>query len=132
MAPDFLDEARSQIDARLRELQPVVDEYRRLEAAAAALAAVHAGPPVAGFRRPGSGSARHRQPGGATRTRPKGGETRGAQALALVRANPGITVPNIAAKLAITPNYLYRVLAGLADDGVVMKRDQGWYPTQSS
>jgi hypothetical protein len=126
MAPDFLDEARSQIDSRLRELQPVVDEYRRLEAAAAALAAVAARPSAAGSRR------RHHQPGGSTRGRGKRRETRRAQALALVQANPGITVPSIAAKLAITPNYLYRVLAGLADDGVVTKREQGWYPTPPS
>jgi hypothetical protein len=34
---DFLDEKRSEIAARLKELKPLVDEYERLEAAAAAL-----------------------------------------------------------------------------------------------
>ena len=34
---DFLDEKRSEIGARLKELKPLVDEYQRLEAAAAAL-----------------------------------------------------------------------------------------------
>ena len=34
---DFLDEKRSEIGARLKELKPLVEEYRRLEAAAAAL-----------------------------------------------------------------------------------------------
>ena len=34
---DFLDEKRHEIDARLRELRPLVDEYNRLEKAAAAL-----------------------------------------------------------------------------------------------
>ena len=39
---DFLDEKRNEIDARLRELRPLVDEYQRLEKAAAALAGVSA------------------------------------------------------------------------------------------
>src|SRR4028119_1389724 len=34
---DFLDEKRSEIAVRLKELKPLVDEYQRLEAAAAAL-----------------------------------------------------------------------------------------------
>ena len=37
---DFLDEKRKEIDARLRELRPLVDEYQRLEKAAAALSGV--------------------------------------------------------------------------------------------
>ena len=37
---DFLDEKRKEIDSRLRELRPLVDEYNRLEKAAAALAGV--------------------------------------------------------------------------------------------
>jgi hypothetical protein len=35
---DFLKTKRDEINARLRELEPLVDEYRQLEAAAAALA----------------------------------------------------------------------------------------------
>ena len=34
---DFLDETRREIDARLTELRPLVDEYARLQAGAAAL-----------------------------------------------------------------------------------------------
>ena len=37
---DFLDEKRREISDRLKKLQPAVDEYRHLEAAAAALAGV--------------------------------------------------------------------------------------------
>ena len=44
---DFLDEKRSEIRARLKELKPLVDEYQRLEAAAAALDGVPAGGPGA-------------------------------------------------------------------------------------
>jgi len=35
---DFLDTKRKEIAARLRELEPLVEEHRQLEAAAAALA----------------------------------------------------------------------------------------------
>ncbi len=37
---DFLEEKRKEIDARLKELKPLVDEFHRLEAASRALAGV--------------------------------------------------------------------------------------------
>ena len=37
---DFLDEKRKEIQARLKELQPLVEEYRLLEAADAALSGI--------------------------------------------------------------------------------------------
>ncbi len=37
---DFLDEKRREIQARLKELKPLVEEYRRLEAAEQALSGV--------------------------------------------------------------------------------------------
>ena len=58
---DFLDEKKREIDARLKELRPLVEEYHRLEAAADALGGVPAsgaraaGPPPkkrSGSRRP--------------------------------------------------------------------------------
>ena len=137
---DFLDEKRSEITARLKELRPLVDEYQRLEAAAAALDGVPTGGAGAataavgrrarsqsGAKRPksnGSGSGR--------RGRPKGTGTRGAEALALVRARPGITIPEIAEQMGIKQNYLYRVLPGLADDGLVKKDGRGWHPKEAA
>ena len=50
------------------------------------------------------------------RGRPKGSGTRGSEALALVKQNPGITIPEIAEKMGVKQNYLYRVLPGLAAD----------------
>jgi hypothetical protein len=38
--PDFLEEKRKEISARLKELRPLVDEYHRLEAAEQALSGV--------------------------------------------------------------------------------------------
>jgi hypothetical protein len=66
------------------------------------------------------------------RGRPKGSGTRGAEALALVKANPGITIPEIAEKMGIKQNYLYRVLPGLAADGLVVKDGRGWKPKDAA
>src|SRR3954468_22737737 len=41
---DFLDEKKREIEARLKELRPLVDEFHRLEAAAAALDGVGSEP----------------------------------------------------------------------------------------
>jgi len=139
MAPaDFLTEKRNEIAARLKELKPLVDEYHRLEAAAAALDALPAAstsraparsPRRGGTRAPAPAPARKPRDGQARRRgRPKGSGARAAQALALVKASPGITIPEIAQKMGIKQNYLYRVLPGLADDGLVVKAGRGWNP----
>ena len=137
---DFLDEKRGEIGARLKELRPLVEEYTRLEAAAAALDGA-TGPSTtgrgperrtaapAGRRR---GAARRPAAAGTGRGRPKGTGTRAKQALALVAASPGITIPQIAERMGIKQNYLYRVLPGLAQDGLVRKDGQGWHPTQAA
>lgn len=131
---DFLDEKRSEIGARLKELKPLVEEYQRLEAAAAALDGVPATKaPAGGSARPARSSAKRRSSsGGGRRGRPKGSGTRGAEALALVKASPGITIPELAEKMGIKQNYLYRVLPGLAEDGLVAKDGRGWHPKEAA
>jgi hypothetical protein len=121
---DFLDEKRKEIDARLRELRPLVDEYNRLEKASAALSRVGAGGrTVATPRRRGSGAA-----GATRRGRPQGSGNRAKQALELVRTRPGITIAEMASAMKIQPNYLYRVMPTLESEGQVVKRDNGWRP----
>ena len=115
---DFLDEKRKEIDARMRELRPLVDEYGRLEKAAAALSGVNGGS--------AGGSSRRRSRG--RRGRPRGSGTRSKEALGLVRANPGIKVKDLADSMGIKANYLYRVLPTLESEGLVVKRDGGWHP----
>jgi len=139
---DFLDEKRSEIAARLKELRPLVDEYQRLEAAAAALDGVPANGPAARTTTASVGRRARSQPaakrpksngsGTGRRGRPKGTGTRGAEALALVRSKPGITIPEIAEQMGIKQNYLYRVLPGLADDGLVKKDGRGWHPKEAA
>ncbi|MEA2128682.1 MAG: hypothetical protein QOJ85_1573 [Solirubrobacteraceae bacterium] len=131
---DFLDVTRGEIRARLTELEPLVDEYRRLEAAATALDRV----PSAGAARrgaPGRAASNGRRPGSATgarRGRPKGSGTRSKEVLQLVAANPGITVTQLAERIGIKQNYLYRLLPQLARDGLVTKDGRGWHPSQAA
>jgi hypothetical protein len=119
---DFLDEKRKEIDARLRELRPLVDEYNRLEKAQAALAGVGTSATSAPARRRRSNGGRPR------RGRPRGSGNRAKQALELVRARPGITITELADAMGIKANYLYRVMPTLQKEGQVKKRDKGWHP----
>jgi hypothetical protein len=127
---DFLDEKRKEIDARMQELRPLVDEYQRLEKAASALAGVGAGRPRAGRRRRAATSSNGRRRGTGTgrRGRPRGSGKRALQAQELVNAKPGITIPELADRMGIQANYLYRVMPGLQKDGKVRKRGKGWHP----
>src|SRR5579872_6483320 len=120
----FIDSAVNDIDNRLKELK---EEEGRLLTARAALAGdtVRRGPgrpPRAATAAPTTTTRRHRGPG-----RPRGrrgGNTRSAQALQLVRDKPGITIPEIASAMKIEPNYLYRVMPKLTSDGLVTRNGQ--------
>jgi hypothetical protein len=153
---DFLDEKRQEIAGRLKELKPAVDEYTRLEAAAAALqgvggsstatATATAAPRRRGPGRPrgsvsrkkatatvtaapAKAAAKKAAKGGRRRAgRRKGSGTRAAEALSFVQGQPGISIPELAAKMGIKQNYLYRVLPGLEQEGKVEKQGRGWHP----
>ena len=121
---DFLEEKRREIQSRLKELKPLVDEYQRLEAAEQALAGVGATPaPRRAAAKPRSAS---RNSSG-RRGRPKGSGQRAQQALELVRSKPGITIPEMAESMGIKQNYLYRVVPDLAKEGLVTKSGRGWH-----
>ena len=101
----------------MKELRPAVEEYERLQQAAAALAGVANG-----------GGRTTRAPRRRGRGRPRGSGTRAKQALELVRARPGITIRELADTMGIHANYLYRVMPTLESEGQVVKRDKGWHP----
>jgi len=127
---DFLEEKRKEIQQRLDELKPLVDEFRRLEAAERALAGVTddgGAPAAAPARRARRASAPNGGGGGGRRGRPKGSGTRAVQALELVRARPGITIPELAEAMGIKQNYLYRVMPTLAEEGQIVKSGRGWH-----
>jgi hypothetical protein len=122
---DFLDAKVREIEERLQELRPLIDEFHRLEAASAAL--VDAGSPRR--RRPVPAAAPATN--GNRRGRPRGtrsDNTRATQTIELVRTQPGITIPELASHMGIKPNYLYRVLPQLADEGKVRRDGKGWHP----
>jgi len=122
---DFLDAKVREIEERLQELRPLIEEFYRLEAASAALNDV--GAPT----RRRSPAASPAATNGARRGRPRGSRgdnTRATQTVELVRARPGITIPELAKLMGIKPNYLYRVLPQLADDGQVRREGKGWHP----
>ncbi|HEX3392616.1 MAG TPA: hypothetical protein VHS55_08640 [Solirubrobacteraceae bacterium] len=60
--------------------------------------------------------------------RRKGSGTRAAQALQFVTGQPGITIPELAAKMGIKQNYLYRVLPSLEQEKKIKKQGRGWHP----
>jgi sugar-specific transcriptional regulator TrmB len=130
---DFLEEKKREIDSRLKELRPLVDEFHRLEAAAAALAGVGRAAPAG--RRSATATRATRSPRAKStakkstgrRGRPKGSGTRGKEALALVRSRPGVTIPELAEAMGIKQNYLYRVMPSLQKDGLVRKEGRGWH-----
>ncbi len=127
---DFLQEKKNEINARLKELKPLVDEYRRLEAAAAALNGVEvpgrAGAAPARGRSTRKSSGSGGGGGDGRRGRPKGSGTRAKEALELVRSRPGVTIPEIAEAMGIKQDYLYRVMPELQKDGMVRKEGRGW------
>ena len=125
----FVDNTVKEIDDRLRELK---EEVSRLEAARSALTGGRRGPgrPRATRTTTRAQSTRRataRRRPGRPRGRSRSG-TRANQALELVRSTPGITIPQIAEKMGIEPNYLYRVMPRLATDGQVKREGQGWHP----
>jgi hypothetical protein len=146
--PEFVESTVKDIDEQLRQLR---DEVSRLEAARSALTGGRRRPgrprasatTATGARATRARATRTRSTRSqATRTRTarrtstpsrtrstRGARnTRAAQALELVRQRPGITIPQIAKAMKIQPNYLYRVLPGLASEGQIERNGQGWHP----
>src|SRR3954452_22325075 len=102
---DFLEEKKREINARLKELRPLVDEFHRLEAAADPLdgvgggrstAAASGGTPTPRGRAGGASRPPRRAASGSSgsgrRRRPRGSGTRSIPALELVRSRPGISI----------------------------------------
>lgn len=115
---NFLQEKRSEIEARLKELKPLHEEYLTLQKAKEALDGVERPKRTATSPRRGR------------RGRPRGSGGTAAKALEAIRKNPGITVSELARELRMRhPNYLYRVLPQLEEQGAVRKDGAGWHAT---
>lgn len=156
----LLEEARAvrqRIEARLRELEPLVREYNELKQVAAEMgletptaapAEAPTGAPAgrAQGRTPTSGAVRRRNAPARRRPRPaaeratatEGGSapTRAAAAtgqiaervLDAVQAEPGRTVAEYAEILGVSATALYRPVRELTNDGVLVKRARQLFP----
>ena len=132
---DFLDTKHQEIASRLRELQPAIEEYRRLEAAQAALASIPAAAATATTPRIPRGHKAAKPPRTASKpaakgarrpVRRKGNGARAGQALAAIQGQPGITTGDLAKAMGIKPNYLYRILPSLQKERKIAKKGRGW------
>jgi hypothetical protein len=108
--------------ARLRELEPLVAEHRELTALAQHLGLDTAQEPAAPAARAAGRKATKRP-----RSRPAG-ETREDQVLGAVRAQPGVTVAEVAKGLGVDATSLYRVVRKLTREGKLTKRGLQLHP----
>jgi len=105
------DQAASILKGRINDLEA---ELSKLQRALSSLTDGRQG-------RRGPGRPRGSRVATAPRRPARRGGTRADQAVKLIKANPGITASEIAKKVRIKPNYLYRVLGELQKEGRVKK-----------
>jgi hypothetical protein len=119
LASNTVDEAAGLIRERLKDLDA---ERKQLERALASLTNGREGRRGPGRPRAASSSA------GARRGRRRGRRrsTRADQAVKLIQENPGIGASDIARRMKIKPNYLYRVLGDLQKEGRVKKSGRAY------
>jgi len=127
-----IDEAREKIEQAIAENS---EELDRLRSALRSLAGGSA--PKRRGRPPGRPSeAASRMESTATprkrrkrrKTRKRSGGTRADHAVSLIEEKPGISASQIAKKLKIKPNYLYRVLGDLEKQGRIKKDGRAYHP----
>ena len=129
---DTLNKLRSDLEKRIREIEPFIEEHARIRQALEALKGV-GGTRAGEGSSPAAGRAGSRARGGAKRGRgrPRGSSARAQQVLKLVRDQPGITIAELAQRMKMKPNYLYRIVPGLQKDGKLEKRDKGFHPPEA-
>jgi hypothetical protein len=115
-----LEAIEQRLTARIRELRPMLEEYRELEAAARRLGIdVDAIKPAS--RSSSRTTRRRRAKPARTRSRSTGRVQRRDQVLALINERPGISVSGIGRELGVDPTGLYRVVRQLQEEGAVKK-----------
>jgi DNA invertase Pin-like site-specific DNA recombinase len=118
MVRGAVDQAADLLKARIRELE---GELSKLQRALSSLTDGRQGrrgpgrPRGSGATAPTSARPRRRRRG-----------TRADQAVRLIKANPGISASEVAKKMRIKPNYLYRVLGELEKEGRVKKSGRSY------
>ncbi|MBS1675801.1 MAG: hypothetical protein JST08_00300 [Actinobacteria bacterium] len=120
-ATAVLEDAHALISKRLDELN---EERQHLERALAALGG------KATRRRPGRprGSKAKATTKSSPKSRRRRAGGRADQAVVLIEKSPGVTASEVAKRLRIKPNYLYRVLGDLEKEGRVKKDGRRYFP----
>jgi hypothetical protein len=125
MADGTVEDIRTKVEGRLKELEPYVEEYRRLQRVADAIrdadtpspaprARSRRGAPRRALRESGPGRAGH--------------SARSDQAQKMIAKQPGITVAELSAAMGIGTTYLYRLLPQMERDGKLRKEGKGYFP----
>src|SRR4051812_44324961 len=120
---ELLQRIQREIHDRAQASRAAVQEYRRLEAALAALDGVAGGAPRAARAQPPSAAER----GPAARPKPRAAKRapRGANRAAVLRAvgdRPGVGVSELAAAAGVKKPVLYTLLSRLTDEGALVKQ----------
>lgn len=116
------DDFSARVSARIRELEPLAAELSELRVLAQRLGLDK---PAAAMAGAGAKPSRKRA-AAPRRSRPGG---RRAQLLELVRATPGITVPQLGETLGVDSTGLYRVVRTLQAEGLIAKDGAHLRPT---
>jgi hypothetical protein len=106
---------RAQVEGRLKELEPLVQEYEELRRIAAAIDGDVRASPRRELRPSGPG-------------RP-GNSARADEAERLIAGSPGISVAELAETMGIGPTYLYRLLPRMEREGRLRKEGRGYFVT---
>jgi transposase-like protein len=123
---ELIDRIKKDIDDRLEELRPQIEEIPKLEAALAALETTDAEPETAagpGRRRPGRAGGRA---AGARRRGPRRRARRGQrreQLLQLIRGNPEITIAEAARQMGVSPPQVSTLVRRLREEGTLERSD---------
>lgn len=128
---DLIDRIRNDIDSRLDELRPQIEEIPRLESVLAALEAAGDGQSSSGEARPTRGRGRPRSRGAAAVTtsrtsRPRRRARRGQRReefLQLVKGHPEITIAEAARQIGVSPPQISTLVRRLEDEGAIQRAD---------
>jgi len=122
-----VEEAANLLRDRIAEID---SERARLERALASLTDGREG--KRGPGRPRGSSNQGSSGNGRKRRRGRKGGTRAEHALKVISETPGISAGEVADKLGIKPNYMYRVLTELQADGRVRKDGRAYFPASQA
>jgi transcriptional regulator with GAF, ATPase, and Fis domain len=119
---DLLHRTTDEIRARLKELEPLVQEHERLRAALTALEESTGQKSLPRRGRAGRGSGR-----GATTSRRAGRGERRQQLLEVLNAEPGVRPSEAAKRMGINPSQLHALVRRLEEAGELERRDGALY-----